>query len=138
MGGDFTDMFFHCVAFNRKFPPTPTLRGYSVAVQETEQWVGLCLVPVRFRTYDEQLEALIQVPSPQAQPSLVSLHWFRGGHRVVLTTPLVQRQVPMVQAALETAEVQQFAVHRQGILRLLRLHKLSRENADHPEDPEDC
>ena len=74
---NFIDMFFHSVASNRKLPPTPTLRG-SVAVQETEQWVGLCLVPVRFRTYDEQLEALTQVPSPQAQPSLVSLHWFRG------------------------------------------------------------
>ena len=33
---------------------------------------------LRFRTYDEQLEALTQVPCPQAQPSLVSLHWFRG------------------------------------------------------------
>ena len=39
---------------------------------------------------------------------------------------------------LEIAEVQRFAVHRQGVLRLLRHHKLSREIADHPEDPEDC
>ena len=36
--------------------------------------------------------------------------------------------MPKVQAALETVEVQQFAVHRQGVLRLLRHHKLSRHH----------
>ena len=72
---NFIDMFFHSVASNLNFPD---LERHSVAVQEMEQWIGLCLVPVRSRTHDEQLEALTQVPSPQVQPSLVSLRWFRG------------------------------------------------------------
>ena len=59
-------------------PSNSDLERHSVAVHETEQWVGLCLVPARFRSYDEQLEALTQVPSPWAQPSLVSFYWFRG------------------------------------------------------------
>ena len=39
-------------------PSNSDLERHFVAVQETEQWVGFCLVPVRFRTYDEQLDAL--------------------------------------------------------------------------------
>ena len=71
----------HVLLQNRlqsEVPSNSDLERHSVAAQETEQWVGLCLVPVRFRTYKEQLKALTQVPTPQAQPSLVFLHWFHG------------------------------------------------------------
>ena len=67
---------FSAPAIGRTSPTCSSTASPSIgsslhaAVQETEQWVGLCLVPVRFRTYDEQLEALTQVPSPQAAPSL--------------------------------------------------------------------
>ena len=55
-----------------------------------------------------------------------------------------QRQVPTNQKIQRTVERTQVRVHRdmyrssRRSRRLLRHHKLSRENADHPEDPEDC
>ena len=55
-----------------------------------------------------------------------------------------QRQVPTNQMVQRTVERTQVRVYRdmyrssRTSRRLLRHHKLSRENADHPEDPEDC
>ena len=100
-------------------PSNSDLERHSVAVQETEQWVGLCLVPVRFRTY-QQLEALTQVPSPQAQLSLISL-------------VVVQHQVPTIQTVQKSEEVSQC----QHLDRYRRARREAETGPDQPENPED-
>ena len=112
-------------------PSNSDFERHSVAVQETEQWVGLCLVPVRFRTYDEYR-------SREEVSQCQQLDRYRRARRVAETG------VPTNQKIQRTVERIQVRVHRdmyrssRSSRRLLRHHKLSRENADHLEDPEDC
>ena len=126
-------------------PSSSDLERHSVAVQETEQWVGLCLVPVRFRTYDEQLKALTQVPVHRRIRYRSRGRYFSASILIGIEVPEEwQRQVPTNQIIQRTVERTQVRVHRdmyrssRSSRRLLRHHKLSRENAVHPEDPEDC
>ena len=114
-------------------PSNSDLERHSVAVQETEQWVGLCLVPVRFRTYDEQLEALTQVPSPLAQRSLISQLWYntkyRSRRKYLSASILIGNDVPEERPRqVPTNQIIQRTVER----------TLLRVRTDHPEVPEDC
>ena len=61
-----------------------------------------------------------------------SLHWFPfiGFVKTRVSLPSCSHAMTGADGP-NSVEVQQFAVHRQGVLRLLRHHKLSRENADY-------
>ena len=75
---NFTDMFFHSAAFNRKLPLTPILRGTPSQYKRRISGSASVLSQYASGRMTSNSKHSHRFPSPQAQPSLVSLHWFRG------------------------------------------------------------
>ena len=116
---NFIDMFFHSVASNRKFPPTPTLRGTPSQYKRRNSGSASVLSQYASGRTTSNSQHSHRFPVHRR-----SLHWFRG-----CTNPSADlrslRHLCNDRCRLETVEVQQFAVHRQGVLRLLRHHRNS-------------
>ena len=150
------------VAFNQKFPPTPILRGTpsqykrrnSGSASVLSQYASGCTTSTSKHSHRFQstgapfivLPVVVQHKVPTIQTVQKSgevsqcqhLDRYRRARRVaetgVATNQKIQRTVDRTQVRVHRDMYRSSRSSR----RLLRHHKLSRENADHLEDTEDC